>query len=127
MSVCRFGDQAKDAELLVLRHENAVLRRLAGRERYEPADRAGFAALARFIRESAAAHGGTAAKWPGGRPPGRARLRCLLLRLPGHWLPACAQVGNDMAGGDVVADGDPDGGDGSGHGRRDVQRGLVRL
>jgi putative transposase len=43
------GDQAKDAELLVLRHENAVLRRHAGRVRYEPADRGWFAALARFI------------------------------------------------------------------------------
>jgi putative transposase len=43
------GDRAKDAELLVLRHENAVLRRHAGRMRYEPADRAWFAALARRI------------------------------------------------------------------------------
>jgi hypothetical protein len=39
------GDREKDAELLVLRHENAVLRRNAGRVRYEPADRAWFAAL----------------------------------------------------------------------------------
>ena len=43
------GDRAKDAELLVLRHENAVLRRYAGRVRYEKADRVWFAALARLI------------------------------------------------------------------------------
>jgi hypothetical protein len=43
------GDLAKDAEVLVLRQENAVLRRQAGRVRYEPADRAWFAALARLI------------------------------------------------------------------------------
>jgi transposase len=43
------GDRAKDAELLMLRHENALLRRTAGQVRYEPADRAWFAALAQFV------------------------------------------------------------------------------
>ena len=43
------GDRAKDAGLLVLRHENAVLRRNAGRVRYDPADRVWLAALARLL------------------------------------------------------------------------------
>src|SRR6266581_4424402 len=43
------GDRTKDAELLVLRHENAVLRRHAGRVRYGPTDRVWLAALARLI------------------------------------------------------------------------------
>ena len=42
-------DLAKEAELLVLRHENAVLRLHAGRIRYEPADRVWFTALTRLI------------------------------------------------------------------------------
>ena len=39
------GDPAKNAELLVLRYENAVLRRHADRVQYEKADQVWFAAL----------------------------------------------------------------------------------
>jgi transposase len=43
------GDRAQTAELLVLRHENAVLRRHVSRVRYGPADHLWFAALARLL------------------------------------------------------------------------------
>jgi transposase len=94
---------AKDAELLVLRHENAVLRRqLAGPVRYEPADRFWLAALSGLIprrrwRDVFPVTPGTllawhrrfiAAKWDysarrarTGRPPTRAALKKLILQL----------------------------------------------
>jgi hypothetical protein len=101
-SVLLRGEAAKDAELLVLRHENAVLRRqLAGPVRYEPADRFWFAALSALIsrrrwREVFPVTPGTllawhrrfiAAKWDysarrrTGRPPTRAAIKTLVLRL----------------------------------------------
>jgi hypothetical protein len=43
------GDSALAAEVLALRHENVMLRRQVVRVRYEPADRAWFAALSSLI------------------------------------------------------------------------------
>jgi hypothetical protein len=42
-------EASKDAELLVLRHENAVLRRQISRVGYQPGDRLWLAALSRLI------------------------------------------------------------------------------
>jgi putative transposase len=44
------SEAAKDAELLVLRHQNAVLRRqITGQVRYKPQDRFWFAALSSLL------------------------------------------------------------------------------
>jgi putative transposase len=43
------GDRSKELEILVLRHELAILRRQAGRPRFAPSDRLMLAALSRVV------------------------------------------------------------------------------
>src|ERR1017187_6310650 len=68
------GGRGRDAELLVLRHENAVLRRHAGRVRYEPAGRVWFAALGRLLPRR---------RWTGIFPVTPATLRAWHRKLAG--------------------------------------------
>ena len=49
LTVLARHEASKDAELMVLRHENAVLRRQVGRVRCEPGDRLWLAALSRLV------------------------------------------------------------------------------
>jgi hypothetical protein len=92
-------EQAKEVELMALRHEVAVLRRQVGRSRYEPADRALPAVLSRLLPRSSwdtfgvapgallACHRCLVAKrWtyphrPPGRPPVDDQTTALVLRL----------------------------------------------
>ena len=96
------GDAAKDLEILVLRHEVAVLRRQVTRPRLEPQDRLLLAALSRLLprqlRSCRIVTPATLLRWhrelvtrrwtyprsrtsTGGRPPTPAVIRALVLRL----------------------------------------------
>jgi transposase InsO family protein len=94
-------EASKEAELLVLRHENAVLGRQAGRIRYDPADRLWLAALSRLIprrrwrdifpvtpatllawhRRLVSRHGDYTSRRRPGRPPTAAAIRTLVIRM----------------------------------------------
>jgi putative transposase len=111
---------AKDAELLVLRHENAVLRRNLTRPmRYEPADRLWLAALSALIPRRRWAHvfavtPGTVLAWhrklvahrwdyskrrnKPGRPPIAKAIKELVLRMAGEnprW--GCRRIQGELA------------------------------
>ncbi len=95
------GEVSKDAELLVFRHQNAVLRRQISRVRYQPGDRLWLAALSWLIHrrrqgEVFAVTPATLLAWPrrlvtrkwdytSRRPPGRpstaAAVRKLVIRI----------------------------------------------
>ncbi len=101
LTVLSRGQVSKDAELLVLRHENSVLRRQVGRVRCQPADRLWLAALSRLVprrrwgevfqvtpatllawhRRLVARKWDYACRRGPGRPPTAAAIRKLVIRI----------------------------------------------
>jgi putative transposase len=123
LTVLARHQESKDAEVLVLRHENAVLRRQIGRVRYEPGDRLWLAALSRLIprarwgevfpvtpatllawhRRLVARKWDYASRRGPGRPSTAAAIRKLVIRMATEnptW-------GHRRVQGEVVRDGDP--------------------
>jgi transposase len=96
------SDMPKDAEILVLRHQLAVLRRQVARPRPSWADRAIINALARILSTTRRRHlfvtPGTLLRWHAnlvkrrwtfkqqgpGRPPMRPSIRTVILRMAGE-------------------------------------------
>jgi hypothetical protein len=78
------GDAANDLEILVLRHQLAVLRRQSPRPRLEPADRALLAAVSRVLPA------------PAGRASSCSQRRCFAGI--GAWLPARGPTHTGSAG-----------------------------
>ena len=101
LTVLSRTQESKDAEHLVLRHENAVLRRQVGRVRYQPGDRLWLAALSRLVprrrwdevfpvtpatllawhRRLVARKWDYASRRRPGRPPAASAIRKLVLRI----------------------------------------------
>ena len=69
------GDAAKDLEILVVRHQLAVLRRQTSRFRLEPGDRALLAAVSHDYRRPAVTSAAIATAWTAASVPHSSRGR----------------------------------------------------